>query len=114
MNTEKHESHGAVAGQVDCDVRPAAWWRLSTLPECLPCVTVDPGEAQEWRDAGHAVVELGDVAAERERCARTPLTEGQIDDMLGEANRGFCIERDDYIKAVRDAEQAHGIWPNVL
>ncbi len=48
-------------------------------------------------------------AAERERCARAPLTEGQIDDMLGEANRGFCIERDDYIKAVRDAEQAHGI-----
>jgi len=25
MNTEKHESHGAVAGQVDCDVRPRAW-----------------------------------------------------------------------------------------
>jgi hypothetical protein len=52
------------------------------------------------------------AARERERCARTPLTEGQIDDMLGEANRGFCIERDDYIKAVRDAEHAHGIGPN--
>jgi len=24
MNTEMHESHGAVAGQVDCDVRPDA------------------------------------------------------------------------------------------
>ncbi len=46
---------------------------------------------------------------ERERCARAPLTEGQIDEMLGEANRGFCIERDDYIKVVRDAERAHGI-----
>ena len=25
MNTTKHESHGAVAGQVDCRVRPHAW-----------------------------------------------------------------------------------------
>ena len=104
----------AVVAPLQRPVRPVAWWRISPLSECRPCVTTDEDEAQEWRDAGHAVVELGDVAAERERCARTPLTEGQIDDMLGEANRGFCIERDDYIKAVRDAEQAHGIWPNVL
>jgi hypothetical protein len=41
--------------------------------------------------------------------ARAPLTEEQIDDMLADANRGFCIERDDYIKAVRDTERAHGI-----
>jgi len=25
MNTTKHENHGAVAGQVDCRVRPLAW-----------------------------------------------------------------------------------------
>jgi len=47
------------------------------------------------------------VAAERER--RKPLTGAQIEDMLADANRGYCIERDDYIKAVRDAERAHGI-----
>lgn len=41
--------------------------------------------------------------------ARVPLTEEQIDDMIADANRGFCIERADYIKAVRDTERAHGI-----
>lgn len=40
---------------------------------------------------------------------RQPLTNEQIDEMLGEANRGFCIEKDDYFKAVRDTERAHGI-----
>jgi len=38
-----------------------------------------------------------------------PLTEQQIEDMHGEANRGYNIERDDYFKACRDAEAAHGI-----
>ena len=70
MKHEEATVPPAPMGQVDQGARPAAWWRLSTLPECLPCVTVDPGEAQEWRDEGHAVVELGDVAAERERCAK--------------------------------------------
>ena len=40
---------------------------------------------------------------------RKPLTDEQIDDLCGEANRGFDIERDHYAKAVRDAERAHGI-----
>ena len=39
-----------------------------------------------------------------------PLTSDErIEDLLGEANRGFCIEREDYFKAFRDAERAHGI-----
>ena len=38
-----------------------------------------------------------------------PLTEAEIDNMLGEANRGFCIERGDYFKAVRDTERHFGI-----
>jgi hypothetical protein len=41
--------------------------------------------------------------------APVPLTDEQIEDLLGEANRGFCIEREDYFKAFRDAEAAHGI-----
>lgn len=40
---------------------------------------------------------------------RKPLTDAQIDDLHGEANRGFDIERDAYFKAVRDAERAHGV-----
>jgi len=40
---------------------------------------------------------------------REPLTDEQVDDLHGEANRGFCIEREDYFKAFRDAETAHGI-----
>lgn len=40
---------------------------------------------------------------------QTPLTDEQIDDLHGESNRGFSIEREDYFKAFRDAERAHGI-----
>lgn len=40
---------------------------------------------------------------------REPLTDEQIEDMRGEANRGFNIERDEYFKAFRDAEFIHGI-----
>lgn len=69
MNTTKHDRHGAVAGQVDCWVRPRAWWRVSVFDECLPCVTTDPDVAQDWRDAGQTVTELGDVAADRARIA---------------------------------------------
>lgn len=59
----------APLGQVDRGVWPRAWWRESTLPECRPCVTTCEEEAQQWRDEGHAVRELGDVAAERARVA---------------------------------------------
>ena len=38
-----------------------------------------------------------------------PLTDEQIDEMHGEANRGYYIEREHYWKAVRDTEAAHGI-----
>lgn len=40
---------------------------------------------------------------------RQPLTDDQIEDMRADANRGYNIEREDYFKAVRDAEAAHGI-----
>lgn len=48
-------------------VRPRAWWRLSIYEGCYPCVTVDEDEAAFWRSEGLTVIELGDVAAERER-----------------------------------------------
>ena len=40
---------------------------------------------------------------------RKPMTDAEIEDMCGEANRGFCIELEDYKKAVRDTERHHGI-----
>ena len=49
------------------------------------------------------------AAVEADRAQRKPLTDEQIDGLHGEANRGYCIERDDYFKAFRDAERAHGI-----
>lgn len=39
--------------------------------------------------------------------ALRPMTDAQADELWGEANRGFCIERDDYLKAVRDTEAFH-------
>ena len=41
--------------------------------------------------------------------ALVPKTDEQVDDLCGEANRGFDIEREHYFKAFRDAEAAHGI-----
>ena len=38
-----------------------------------------------------------------------PQSDEQIDDLLGEANRGYDIEREHYFKAFRDAEAAHNI-----
>ena len=45
----------AVAGPVEPTVMPHAWWRLSTLPECRPCVTTDRDEARDWLKQGHDV-----------------------------------------------------------
>ncbi|WP_432490414.1 hypothetical protein, partial [Flavonifractor plautii] len=38
-----------------------------------------------------------------------PLSDERVDDLHGEANRGFDIGREEYFKAFRDAESAHGI-----
>ena len=38
-----------------------------------------------------------------------PLSDEQVLDLLGEANRGYDIEREHYFKAFRDAEAAHNI-----
>jgi hypothetical protein len=69
MNEPKRDSAPADEGRLETPVRPAAWWRLSTLPECRPCVTTCADEAQQWRDEGHDVRALGDVEAETKRCA---------------------------------------------
>ena len=38
-----------------------------------------------------------------------PMTDAQVEDLRGDANRDYNIERDDYFKAFKDAEAAHGI-----
>lgn len=35
-----------------------------------------------------------------------PMTDEQIEELWGESNRGWSIERDEYFKAARDAEAA--------
>jgi hypothetical protein len=72
--------------------------RLSPSYEFEPLYTAAPPP--------HHIGEPTDMVA---LPAQVPLTDAQIEDMRGEANRGFNIERDDYFKAVRDAEAAHGI-----
>lgn len=42
---------------------------------------------------------------------RVGLTDAQVEDLRADANRGYCIEREEYFKAFRDAERAHGINP---
>jgi hypothetical protein len=60
MNTTKHDSHGAVAGQVDCRVRPARGDEAKTYDKegvtawkCLNCDkenTFSPYVMAHWRD----------------------------------------------------------------
>jgi hypothetical protein len=67
---------------------------------------------QEYKDAIEVSIvfhEGNRMFAVPKQTAPVPLTDEQIEDLLGEANRGFCIEREDYFKAFRDAEAAHGI-----
>ncbi|XJC77668.1 hypothetical protein ACHFCA_16700 [Delftia tsuruhatensis] len=76
-----------------------------------------PRDSNKWREneAWHraaspgAVLHLLDRIAELEACKPLPLSDEQIDDLHGEANRGFDIGREEYFKAFRDAEHAHGI-----
>ena len=48
-------------------------------------------------------------AAQAAQPERAPLSDAEIEDLRGEANRGYCIDKGAYFKAFRDAEQAHGI-----
>ena len=49
------------------------------------------------------------TAAKQAQPERAPLSDAEIEDLRGEANRGYCIDKGAYFKAFRDAEQAHGI-----
>jgi len=98
---------------------PLAQQALEALEDCINAVEVFHGpdawdiyrdhspEMKRWQAALAALRSHIDQPA-----AREPLSDEQIDDLLGEANRGFCIERYDYFKAFRDAEAAHGIHPS--
>lgn len=62
---------------------------------------------EEWPDGlsmWNAMLSAAPPPPERE-----PLTDEQIDELCGEANRGLYIESDQYLKAFRDAERAHRI-----
>jgi hypothetical protein len=60
--------------------------------------------ATAWAGVDAQDLRKGGVPTERK-----PLTDKQVDDLHSEANRGLFIEREDYFKAFRDAEAAHGI-----
>lgn len=81
---------------------------------------------EQWaRDQGRPVTLEGDgtysghltaqhdfyvwLAAAQPQPRAAPLTDAQVADLCGEANRGYCIEPEHYFKAFRDAEIAHGI-----
>ncbi len=65
-------------------------------------------DAQRYRDFARAVLARWG-AQPAPAASPVPLTDEQIDEMHGEANRGYYIEREHYWKAVRDTEAAHGI-----
>jgi hypothetical protein len=111
MNTEPTPTP-AVAGPVELPVRPdperatfETWAAVNgySLKRC----EANPSRYHAW--VTNTLWIGWQAGTEKERERRKPLTGAQIDDMLADANRGYCIERDDYIKAVRDAERAHGL-----
>lgn len=65
--------------------------------------------AQQHRMQAQMHAKATQQLAELEARKPLPLSDEQIDDLHGEANRGFDIGREEYFKAFRDAERAHGI-----
>lgn len=64
-------------------------------------------EMQGFYEAFNLLPKTGKVTLTRNKS--TALTLEQIKDMCAEANRGYCIEFEHYLKAVRDTELKHGI-----
>lgn len=104
MTTETQQP--AVGAQVDLPVRPRAWW---VAPEDSPSdgavwVCEPTAEDLAWlkQQTGRAAVvtELGDVAAERERCAT--LVEGNHI-LSGGNGPNFCFGWESALKACANA-----------
>ena len=65
---------------------------------------------EDWRFADSDALRWATwQAAKQAQPERAPLSDAEIEDLRGEANRGYCIDKGAYFKAFRDAEQAHGI-----
>ena len=70
MNTTKDDSHGAVAGQVDCRVRPVSRWMGRPMDELTREELLDVaewcgreidylrGDRDRWRESGDALTYL--------------------------------------------------------
>ena len=86
---------------------------MTTIYEILDAVP-DIGDkfARELTIARMAF-EAGQKYGAAQLAVRDPMTDVQIEDLRADANRGYCIEREEYFKAFRDAEAAHGILPTL-
>lgn len=84
---------------------------LKNASESLGSFVSDHGWSQEDMDAMDVLDAYiaGNPAPPSPQAEKQSLSDEQIEDMRGEANRGMNIERDDYFKAFRDAEFIHGI-----
>ncbi len=83
---------------------PLAWWRLSTLPECGPCATTDPDEANEWRAQGLDVRELRELSVlvgELRDALRASHQSLEFMQMLYETDMHEL--QDDSVRALREA-----------
>lgn len=63
----------------------------------------DASKLEAWASALEA------LEAEPTPPAREALTDAEVANLCGEANRGLYIDPEHYFKAFRDAEAAHGI-----
>lgn len=82
---------------------PVAWYTEEHLTD-RSATTFSKEMADKWKAKGWPITTLYTSPPKLQ-----PLTDEQIADMCAEANRGFCIEIQDYRKAVRDTEAAHNI-----
>ena len=62
MNTNKDDSHGAVAGQVDCRVRPRAWMGVGCITG-TPVFAMDDGPRSDACAPWLPLYELADANA---------------------------------------------------
>lgn len=77
----------------------------------IPAVMLDSHTAQQNLMNGTHYKAMLAAAPKIAPVERQPLSNDEVEDLRGDANRGFNIEREDYFKAFRDAEAAHGIGP---
>lgn len=106
MNAKQDEKLRIARAMAALDSMAATWAAAFDIRQAVKAMMLQP----DGEDRFIAFIKQGHCEGLYiGRTSRKPLTDERIEDLRGDANRGYNIEREDYFKAFRDAESAHGI-----